>query len=105
LVNIVIIDGEFNSTMHSRASPDKVMTATLDCDLYSSYWTALNFLSTRLVNGSLVYLDEYYSLKFPGARIAANEFIDRHKGSLQLEMDIPVETEFERWYIRKLDYE
>ena len=105
LDNIVIMKGDFNSTMHSRASPERVMAAILDCDLYWSYWTALNFLSTRLVNRSLVYLDEYYSLKFPGARIATNEFIDRHKGSLQLEMDIPVETEFERWYIRKLDYE
>lgn len=47
----------------------------------------------------MIYLDEYYSLKFPGARIACDEFLQdksinmikkKYKGS-----------NFERCYIKK----
>ena len=32
----------------------------------------------------MIYLDEYYSLKFPGARVAVHEFLDIHDANLSL---------------------
>ena len=51
-------------------------------------------------NKGMIYLDEYYSLKFPGARIACNEFckINDVKPKL-LKRD---EDGFERYAIFKL---
>lgn len=74
----------------------KIMCALMDCDLYQSYITSFNFIWPRLINGGLIYLDEYYSLKFPGARIATNEFIESH-GEAALERFSTDNSEFERW--------
>jgi hypothetical protein len=75
------------------------MAALLDCDLYSSYKIALPFIWERLSRGGYVYLDEYYSLKFPGARIACDEFF-----SLLFEKPLKaaqIQRDFERWYAIK----
>ena len=54
---------------------DKVMSAVIDCDLYKSYQDSLNFIWPKLSEGGFIHLDEYYSLKYPGARRATLEFI------------------------------
>jgi hypothetical protein len=70
----------------------------LDCDLYVSYWRALEFVWTRLNIGGFIYLDEYFSLKFPGARKATNEFF-RDKENVEW-FHIEIEG-FERWWVIK----
>ena len=57
---------------------NKILLANLDCDLYDSYKLALNYISISYKK-RIIYLDEYYSLKFPGARIASNEFFKENK--------------------------
>ena len=48
-----------------------------------------------------IYLDEYYSLKFAGARIATNEFFnDKNEKPI---MHKKVKGDFERWSITKND--
>ena len=47
----------------------------------------------------MIYLDEYYSLKFPGARIATDEFLNGK--SAQLNMAHQTKGEFERWHVIK----
>jgi hypothetical protein len=74
------------------------MAAIIDCDLYESYRVSLNLLKRCLNPGGLVYLDEYYSLKFPGAIIAVNEFLKKND-TFFLEKSSPVESEFDRWYL------
>jgi hypothetical protein len=44
-------------------------------------------------------LDEYYSLKFPGARIATNEFFQDKQHKPQKHAHI--HGEFERWFLKK----
>lgn len=100
LDNVVLIDGPFSETMRPEiALPKSVMAVLVDCDLYTSYQQTLSFVWPRLTSGGLVYLDEYYSLKFPGARAATNEFLKSNSGSLKMAEQFP--GDFERWYLVK----
>lgn len=100
LDNIVLVDGLFSETMQPEASvPESIMAVLVDCDLYASYKQTLSFSWPRLSPGGMMYLDEYYSLKFPGARIATNEFLKSNSGFLKMAEHIP--GDFERWYLLK----
>ena len=101
LDNIHIISGPFSETMtQAQIEPKKLMAALIDCDLYMSYQQALPFVWGRLSLGGYVYLDEYYSLKFAGARIATDEFFANRIDKPFKHKDSP--GDFERWYVRKL---
>lgn len=54
--------------------PENISLALLDLDLFGGYSRALPLLWERLSLGGYIYLDEYYSLKFPGPRLAVDEF-------------------------------
>lgn len=78
LDNITIIDGSFSDTIPQFVTDNpnlSVSAANIDCDLYQSYCLSLDFISRFLTTNGFVHLDEYYSLKYPGARIAVDEFI------------------------------
>ncbi len=102
LDNVRLMPGAFEKTMTAEAAgPASLMAVLIDADLYHSYRVCLPYVWPRLSRGGYVCLDEYYSLKFPGARIATDEFFagksdrpQRHK---------LVEGDFERWYVRKLE--
>jgi hypothetical protein len=100
LDNIVLVKGDFAETMSSAAMPElRLIAALLDCDLYDSYKVALPYIWERLVSGGYIHLDEYYSLKFPGARIACDEFFKAYSDK---PLKAPsVDREFERWYVQK----
>ena len=101
LDNIELIQGEFSETMTASQEIKSIMAAVIDCDLYESYLVSLDFVWKKLVPGGFVHLDEYYSLKFPGARRATLEFLnDKSDVSLNKKS---LEEDFERWYIIKKD--
>jgi hypothetical protein len=100
LDNVVLVDGPFDQTMIDGTGPQKIMCALMDCDLYQSYVTTFDFVWPRLVERGLIYLDEYYSLKFPGARIGTDEFVKSHDGA-ELERFQSDVGEFERWGLWK----
>lgn len=103
LRNIQLHVGTFESTMNQKdAEGLRFSLIFLDCDLYDGYMETLNYGWERLIPGGLVFLDEYYSLKFPGARIAVNEFFADKKGYEMLDVSDKVSDDFERWIIRKL---
>jgi hypothetical protein len=100
LDNIVLIDGLFSESMRDECiKPDKLMAVLMDCDLYESYKQTFRFVWPKLSPGGLIFLDEYYSLKFPGARIATNEFLGSHQAKLT--MATLIEGDFERWFLTK----
>ncbi|MFN4164159.1 MAG: TylF/MycF/NovP-related O-methyltransferase [Ferrovibrio sp.] len=100
LDNIVLVDGMFSETMVPTApQPAKVMAVLMDCDLYQSYLDTFAFVWPRLSKNGMIYLDEYYSLKFPGAKIATDEFLQANGGELTMAPQKP--GDFERWYITK----
>jgi hypothetical protein len=103
LDNIILIEGPFEKTIPSieDSSAEKIFAANIDCDLYLGYKIALQFCWKSLIHKGFIHLDEYYSLKFPGAKIATEEFC-----SLQNIRPTKLESrvgEFERWAIIKSD--
>lgn len=102
LENVVLIEGPFQETMHTGLIPDaRFATAFFDCDLYQSYRAALPFVWDRLVEGGVAFLDEYYSLKFPGARIAVDQFVAGRDDTQLSRVDDATER-WERWALRKV---
>lgn len=100
LDNVVLVDGKYSDSMTAACvKPERIMAVLMDCDLYASYMQVFDFVWPRLSPGSMIYLDEYYSLKFPGARIATDEFIAGK--SAQLKKSPPTVGDFERWHIIK----
>ena len=99
LDNIVLIPGKFSETMTESHGIKKIMAAVIDCDLYQSYLDSLNFIWPLLSDKGFIHLDEYYSLKFPGARRATLEFIEENKNASLHQNSNP--QDFERWYLIK----
>jgi len=79
LDNIRIIKGDFSITLKKKLPFKRLMCANLDCDLWEAYDKILNNLNRYFVINSFLYLDEYYSLKFPGPRKAVNNFLKSNK--------------------------
>lgn len=101
LHNIILVEGSFDRTMNPEAEqPETLMAALIDADLYASYQVALPHIWSRLTHGGYVYLDEYYSLKFPGAMIACDEFFAGRADKPQ--QHDRAYGDFERWHVRKI---
>jgi Macrocin-O-methyltransferase (TylF) len=101
LDNVILVEGDFAKTMTKDSLKDVRFSACLiDCDIYLSYMSSLPFVWDRMTKGGYIFLDEYYSLKFPGARIACEEFFKDKQDKPRQHRQIP--GEFERWFVRKI---
>lgn len=69
----------------------------LDCDLYLSYKLCLEYFMNKT---DVFVFDEYYSLKYPGARIACDDFVERSRGWTYFNK-IESGPYFERWGIER----
>ena len=101
LKNVKLIDGAFADTMINFKVKNGFLSGIFDCDLYSSYKTCFQYLWPLLNDKGHIYLDEYYSLKFPGARIACNEFLEKNTAKL-IKYKNYSSLDFERWGIQKI---
>jgi len=104
LDNIILVQGRFEDTMsdnqqYSYLTNITFMAAWLDCDIYNSYKTSLPFVWDKLIKGGYMYIDEYYSLKYPGCRIACDEFFYDKEDKPELQSEESMD--FERWCVRK----
>ena len=101
LDNIRLIKGNFDQTVpvYFEQEDTKIFAANIDCDLYEGYKIILPFVWEYAVNGAYLHLDEYFSLKFPGAKIACDKFFAENH-IVPRKHDTP-DHEFERWYIKK----
>ena len=100
LDNIILIKGDFEETIQKSHGIEKIMAAVIDCDLYNSYMNAFEFIWPRLCIDGFVHLDEYYSLKFPGGKIATDEFIASNKDA-NLVITQSSDLDFKRSYLLK----
>ena len=99
--NVNLIKGEFKDTMKNKKNlPHKISAGLIDCDLYDGYKVSLNNFWPRLSANGKLFLDEYYSLKFPGPRFIVDEFIKKNKGAKLIKEGIS--ADFERWSIKKI---
>ena len=99
LDNIVLVKGEFENTMKKRRKFKEIFSALVDVDLYGSYKIALPFIWKFLSKKGMIFLDEYYSIKFPGARIACDEFFLEKK--IKPICISKKKYDFKRWVIKK----
>lgn len=77
-----VIPGYYDQTLSDGASeqelPNNICLAYIDCDLYSSTVTVLNFLRPRLKHGMILAFDDYYcwsNTQVSGERRALMEFL------------------------------
>ena len=98
LDNIVLVPGELTKNLDKL--PERIIATLYDCDLYSPYADTLPAIYERTVSGGLLYFDEYYSLKYPGPRIAVDEFCKKTK-CFPTKSHFHSRGGFERWYLRK----
>ncbi|MDI7189562.1 TylF/MycF/NovP-related O-methyltransferase [Leptospira santarosai] len=102
LDNVVLVSGSFSESMvESNIGPKSVAAIIMDSDLYASYKITFEFFWPKLAKNGYVFLDEYFSLKFPGARIATDEFIEDKNVKLLLTNPGYLNTDFERWSMIK----
>jgi hypothetical protein len=91
--------GDFTLNIEELIKGQTLSLVLLDSDLFQSYAATLPTLWKQLSPGGCIYLDEYYSLKFPGPRIAVDKFMsvitDGDLLMLEPWMD------FERWVMVK----
>jgi len=101
LNNIKLIEGNFSDSvpLFFKNYKKKIMCANLDSDLFESYDITLPYIYKYLIKGGYIHLDEYYSLKFPGAKIASDEFMKKNK--IKLKKNKTYDWEFERYFIKK----
>lgn len=98
---IYLVEGEFKKTMTKENNlPKKISAGLIDCDLYGGYQISLKCFWPKLQKNGRLFLDEYYSLKFPGARLAVDEFVSKNKDA-KLIFD-GVTLGFERWSLKKI---
>ncbi len=90
--NVNLIKGVFSDT--TPKFNKKISLLHLDCDLYESYLTCLTNLYNNIVSGGVIVFDEYYSHKYPGARVAVDEFFKDKKGYFEYYI---TKENHERW--------
>jgi len=82
--NIRLFRGFFSDTL-PQLSEMEFKVVHLDCDLYQSYMTCLNFFYPRLLRGGYMVFDEYdfSATVYPGARKAIDEYFRDKPEKLQ----------------------
>ena len=78
--------------LYAKSSPDRKR-------IYEGYKKSLPFVYNRLTAKGYMYLDEYYSLKFPGAKIATDEFFAKKKEKPF--KHFTYSEDFQRWAVIK----
>ena len=102
LKNIEIIQGDVSKTIPNFFKKNlnkKIMACNFDLDLYEPYKFALPIVWKHLNKGGYVHLDEYFSLKFPGPRIAIKDFLKQK--NIKIIKNRNRKTEFIRCHIKK----
>jgi hypothetical protein len=101
LNNVKLIKGEFKKTVPEFFNKNNIniSSCNIDCDLYDGYRLLLPYVYQNLSKKGYIYLDEYYSLKFPGAKIATDDFCKKLK--IKPKKHLTRQGEFERYYLTK----
>jgi len=97
--HVILKQGDFTKNLKNKLRGLKFSLVLMDCDLYNSYSQTLPIIWEHLNIGGYIYLDEYYSLKFPGPRIAVHEFLSNVDCKL---IKYKNWLDFERWALYKL---
>lgn len=82
-----LLKGYFEETLN-ELSERRFCFVHLDCDLYDSYKSCLEFFYPRLVPGGIILFDEYNDSSWPGCNKAVDEFLDgKQEKPVEIESD------------------
>jgi len=79
---VTLIKGFFDDTLHQLAT-ERFSLVHLDCDLYESYMSCLEFAYERMLPGAFMVFDDYNSPAYVGAKRAVDEFFAMKPERLQ----------------------
>jgi hypothetical protein len=97
--DIELIKGDIVKSVKRIKKNQKYSIAFMDCNLYEPHVAALEHCWKHLSKKGAIFLDDYFSLKYPGARIAVNEFCENKKLKVKKVKFYP--GDFERYYLEK----
>jgi hypothetical protein len=98
---INLIKGDFKFSMRNKNNlPKKISAGLIDCDLSEGYESSLKYFWPKLSLNGRLFLDEYYSLKFPGPRYIVDEFLLKNKNAKLIKEG--TSSSFERWSLKKI---
>lgn len=84
---VQLLQGYFEETLQ-RLSECRFCFVHLDCDLYDSYKSCLEFFYPRLVPCGIILFDEYHDSAWPGCDKAVDEFFDgKQEKPVEIESD------------------
>jgi len=94
---VTLVPGYFQDTLAGYADWSFCFVH-LDCVIYESYRTCLEFFYPRLVAGGVILIDEYNDPPWPGCTLAVDEFLkDKREQLTEVTSD-----NHTRYYLRKL---
>jgi len=102
LDNIKFIKGDICKTLpkfFEKNPKIRVFSCNFDVDLYMPYKVGLPLVWRKLSKRGFIHLDEYYSLKFAGPKIATDDFLK--KNNIQVKKNKTRKNEFKRFYLQK----
>lgn len=79
---VTLIKGFFDDTL-PRLAAERFSLVHLDCDLYDSYMSCLEFVYPRMLPDGFIVFDDYGSAPYPGAERAVDEFFADRPERLQ----------------------
>ena len=79
--NVIICKGVFPKTAEEITEKEFVFV-NLDFDLYMPTIAGLNFFYSRLVQGGVILVHDYYNPIYPGIRRAIDEFLVNYADSI-----------------------
>jgi hypothetical protein len=85
---VTLIRGFFNDTLPKLAE-ERFSLVHLDCDLYDSYMSCLEFVYPRMLSDGFIVFDDYGSPPYPGAQRAVDEFFTDRPERLQYFPEAP----------------
>lgn len=90
--SVHLVKGTFSETLPQFHEPISLLY--IDCDLYKSYLDVLYSLYHHVQEQGVIVFDEYFSYKYPGARMAVDEFFADKSGWFEV---YDTNDTFERW--------
>lgn len=74
--SVSYVQGFFPDSLATITPPEKLAVVHLDCDLYEPMRAGLENFYPRLSPGGIMFLHDYSSGEWPGARRAVDEFLE-----------------------------
>jgi glycosyltransferase involved in cell wall biosynthesis len=89
--NVVLYHGRFPAVIDSRLSNENFNLVHLDTDTYFSIYAGLEFFVPRLVQGGMIFVDDYGWDRAPGVQKAVDELLPKWP-ALSLSRTTPVQA-------------